>query len=115
MRYNGIGWDTSTGKTRPLVALLVAKAEFVEVDIGMTDGVWEGPSGDWGVRSRLHLTRLRVASSADLGEGYRRIRFEIPTHLRGRPDPTDLFIALGPPEGLSASVSPYILRSVRWR
>jgi hypothetical protein len=115
IRYNGIGWDRVTGATRPLVAMLVERVEYLELEVAAVGNARGAIADEIWVRPKLHLSRLRAVSVEDMDEGCRRLRFAVPEELRGRSGPMALFIALGPPEGLNDPASPFRLRAVRWR
>ncbi len=115
IQYNGIGWSSKTGETKPLVALFVKRPEFVEVEIASAHGAKSSDVADAWVRARLHLRALRQVSSEVLSDGFRRVRFAAGPDEKLNDYPIPLFIALGPPEGLGATNSPFLLRSVRVR
>jgi hypothetical protein len=113
--YNGIGWDCRTGMTKPLVVLFVHKPEFLELEVSPVGDAQDPAASDFWIRPKLHLGTLRHVSSEEMDGGFRRVRFAIDSIGNFGDQPILLFLALGPPDGLNSSSSPFFVRAIRVR
>jgi hypothetical protein len=115
IKYNGIGWDFKTGRTKPLVVLFVRKPEYLELEVAAAGDAQVLAASDHWIRPKLHLGKLRHVSSEGIEGGFRRVRFAIDDVEKLGDHPIPLFLAFGPPEGLDKQSSPFLLRAIRVR
>jgi hypothetical protein len=112
--YNGVGWDSTTGRLGPCAVFFVESPSFLELQLLDTRATSSKENLQTEIRVKIGLEFLEpisVSRTNDLWVA----RFRGPRQSQYRKGLQTLFVAAVRPEQLNAfEPSPWILRSLKW-
>jgi hypothetical protein len=113
IRFDGSGWNGSSGAIKCHVIVFVESPRFLEIDLTVASDAVEKPDPHW-IRAKIGLEFLEKESIVLTEQGWR-VRFRGPHRAQYQNGIQPAFIATVPKERLGQEDTSWLLKRVRWR
>ncbi len=112
--FNGIGWDTATGKTKSAIAIFIRDPERLELEVAPVAGTPISGTDYDQIRAKIGLESLKLESIRRTPEGAI-LLFRGPEKRIYRSGLQVASLGFVAPQELSVSTSRFRLLRVRWQ